>query len=63
MSILTEQEKNVIRLRFGFDGDEEMSNKEVAEELNLSLPIVSRIVRSAYTKMREQNVKLERREN
>lgn len=63
MSILSEQEQNVIRLRFGFDGEDDMSNKEVAEELNLTVPVVSRLVRSAYTKMREKNIKLERQEN
>lgn len=60
MSILNEQEQNVIKLRFGFDGEDELSNKDVAERLNLTVPVVSRVVRSAYNKMREKNIKLER---
>lgn len=60
MSVLTEQEQQIVKLRFGFSGEEDLSNKEIAEQLNIPLPVVSRAVRSAYTKMREKNVKLER---
>jgi RNA polymerase primary sigma factor len=60
MSILTEQEQQIVKLRFGFTGEDDLSNKEIAEKLNLPLPVVGRTMRTAYTKMRAKNLQLEK---
>jgi len=58
MSVLTEQEATIVKLRYGFTGEEDMSNKEIAEKLDLPIQVVGRAMRSAYNKMREKNAQL-----
>lgn len=58
MSVLNEQEQNIIKLRFGFTGEEDMSNKEIASKLDIPEAVVGRAIRNAYKKMRD--LKLER---
>lgn len=53
MSRLTAEEKNVVVLKFGLDGDDPHTNKEIAEISQLSVPLVGRLIRSAKTKMKE----------
>lgn len=61
MSTLNDQEQNIIKLRFGFGGEEDMSNKEIAEHLGIDVQAVSIAVKSAYNKMRKRNERLKYR--
>lgn len=58
MSFLTEEEQNVVKLRYGFSGEEDKTNQEIAEELGLTLPQVGRAMRSARAKMKNVNKNL-----
>ena len=49
---LSEREAEVIRLRFGLDGEEPMTQREVAEKYNISRSYVSRIEKKAVEKLR-----------
>ena len=50
---LTEQEQQVIRLRYGLDGNTPMRQREVAEITGISRSYVSRIEKRALEKLRE----------
>jgi RNA polymerase primary sigma factor len=58
MSVLTEQERDIVKLRYGFTGEEDLSNKEIADQLNLTVNEVGRAMRKAYTKMREKEAQI-----
>lgn len=49
---LTEQEQQVIRLRYGLDGNTPMRQREVAEITGISRSYVSRIEKKALEKLR-----------
>lgn len=59
MKSLNDDELKVINLRFGFNGDDEMSNKEIAEALNMPIPVVGRNMRNARVKMKSMKEKME----
>jgi RNA polymerase sporulation-specific sigma factor len=50
--ILTERENRIIVKRYGLDGEEEMTQREIAEEIGISRSYVSRIEKRALEKMR-----------
>lgn len=50
--ILTEREKEIIRLRYGLDGNKETTQREIAEKLNISRSYVSRIEKRALKKLK-----------
>ena len=50
---LTERERQIIVLRFGLFGEEELTQREIAEKLRISRSYVSRIEKSAISKLRE----------
>ena len=52
-SCLTEQEKQVIRLRYGLDGGPPRRQREVAQITGISRSYVSRIEKKALEKLRE----------
>lgn len=51
MSILTEREKSIIIKRYGLCGSNEITQKNIANELNISRSYVSRIEKRALTKL------------
>ncbi len=51
---LDEREKEIIRLRYGIGGCEELTQKEIAAKLGISRSYVSRIEKSALIKLRRQ---------
>ena len=50
---LTDQEKTVIRLRYGLDGEKPQRQRQVAEQAGISRSYVSRIEKRALGKLRE----------
>ena len=52
-SCLTEQERQVIRLRYGLDGNPPKRQREVAQVTGISRSYVSRIEKRALQKLRE----------
>ena len=50
---LTEREREIILLRFGLGGRDEMTQREIAEMLGISRSYVSRIEKSAIQKLRD----------
>lgn len=52
MSVLNEEEQQVVKLRFGFTGEDDMTNQQIADELGLTLPQVGRAMKSARAKMK-----------
>ena len=51
-TILDERERRVIRLRYGFEGDRELTQREVASVCGISRSYVSRIEKKAIEKLR-----------
>ncbi len=50
-TILSEREKQIITLRYGLGGREPLTQREIAERLNISRSYVSRIEKTALTKL------------
>ncbi len=55
--VLSEIEKKIIIKRYGFDGNDEMTQKEIAKELSISRSYVSRIEKRALTKILREFIK------
>ena len=51
MSVLTDREKTIIIKRYGLNNTKELTQKEIAKELNISRSYVSRIEKRALTKL------------
>lgn len=51
-TVLDEREREIVRLRYGLDGEEELTQKKVAAKLGISRSYVSRIEKSALSKLR-----------
>lgn len=54
---LTEREREILKQRFGFDGFNETTQREIAKKLNISRSYVSRIEKKASSKLREYLLK------
>lgn len=52
--VLTEQEQEVIKFRYGLFGEEELTQKVIAKHLNISRSYVSRIEKNALQKLRSR---------
>ena len=52
-TVLNEREKQILSLRYGLSGYEEMTQKEVGDVLGISRSYVSRIEKRALKKLRE----------
>ena len=53
MKILTPREKEVLTKRYGLDGNDEITQKEIAKDLGISRSYVSRIEKKALAMLRE----------
>lgn len=51
---LEEREKEIINMRYGLGGSEELTQREIAKKLGISRSYVSRIEKSALEKLRRQ---------
>lgn len=51
---LDQREKEIIELRYGINGKEELTQREIAKKLNISRSYVSRIEKSALEKLRRK---------
>jgi len=52
--VLTGRDKTVIELRYGLDGQDTLTQREVSERLNISRSYVSRIEKRALESLREE---------
>ena len=61
MEILSEREKLIIRLRFGIggDGNEEKTQKEVADLLGISQSYISRLEKKIIHRLKREIIKME----
>ncbi|MFA5459689.1 MAG: sigma-70 family RNA polymerase sigma factor, partial [Bacilli bacterium] len=57
MQALNEREKNIITKRYGLDNQDELTQKQIAQELNISRSYVSRIEKRALTKILKEFIK------
>ena len=59
-NVLTPREKQIINKRYGLDGKDEITQKEIAEQLKISRSYVSRIEKRALTKILREFIKNKR---
>lgn len=57
LSILTKKEKEIINMRYGLNGQEEKTQKEIAKLIGISRSYVSRIEKRAITKILREFIK------
>ena len=55
--VLNEREKDIIIKRYGLNGGDEITQKEIAKEMGISRSYVSRIEKRALTKMLREYIK------
>ncbi len=55
--VLNDREKDIIIKRYGLDGNDEVTQKEIAKEMGISRSYVSRIEKRALTKMLREFIK------
>ncbi len=58
LSKLTEREKQIMNLRFGLDGKEELTQKEVADMLSISQSYISRLEKKIVERLKKEFKKL-----
>ena len=51
IDVLSDREKEIIIKRYGLNGEKEVTQKEIAKDLNISRSYVSRIEKRALTKL------------
>ena len=54
VSVLGEREQRIMRLRFGLDGGEERTQKEVADIIGISQSYISRLEKKIIRQLREE---------
>lgn len=52
------REKQIMDMRFGLSGDKEMTQKEVADELDISQSYISRLEKKIMTKLKKEIIKM-----
>ena len=55
--VLNDREKEIIIKRYGLNNSDELTQKEIAKQLNISRSYVSRIEKRALTKMLREYIK------
>ena len=55
--VLNDREKDIIIKRYGLDGNDEVTQKEIAKDMGISRSYVSRIEKRALTKMLREFIK------
>lgn len=57
LNVLTPREKEIITCRYGLNGQEEETQKDIAKKLNISRSYVSRLEKRATTKILREFIK------
>ena len=57
INVLTQREKEIIMYRYGLGGFDELTQKEIAKKIHISISYVSRIEKRALTKMLREFIK------
>ena len=52
--VLEPREEEIIRLRYGLNGEEELTQREIGEKLSISRSYISRIEKKALEKLRKR---------
>ncbi len=52
-TVLNSREKKIIMLRYGLDGKQPLTQREISEKLNISRSYVSRLEKTALEKLRD----------
>jgi len=55
---LPEREKQIMDMRFGLEGKKEMTQKEVADELDISQSYISRLEKKIMSKLKKEIIKM-----
>ena len=55
--VLNDRERKIIIKRYGLNGEDEITQKEIAKEMGISRSYVSRIEKRALTKMLKEFIK------
>ena len=55
---LPDREKQIMDMRFGLDGKKEMTQKEVADELDISQSYISRLEKKIMSKLKKEIIKM-----
>ena len=63
LNILNKREKEIIEERYGLNGKEEATQKEIAKKLNISRSYVSRLEKRATTKILREFIKREQKQS
>ena len=63
ISVLNKREKEIIEERYGLNGKEEATQKEIAKKLNISRSYVSRLEKRATTKILREFMKREQKQS
>ena len=61
--VLSDREQEIIRKRYGFFGEEEVTQRELADQLKISRSYVSRIEKRATTKILREFIKNQKKTN
>ncbi len=54
LSVLSEREREIISLRYGFGGEHELTQKEVADRLGISQSYISRLEKKIISRLRDE---------
>lgn len=58
LSTLPDREKEIMNMRYGFGGDKEMTQKEVADKLSISQSYISRLEKKIISRLKREIMKL-----
>ena len=58
ISKLNQREQEIMVMRFGLNGDEEKTQKEVADMLGISQSYISRLEKKIYGRLKKEVLKL-----
>ncbi len=58
LASLPEREQEIMNMRYGFGGDEEMTQKEVADKLSISQSYISRLEKKIISRLKKEIMKL-----
>ncbi len=58
ISKLAEREKDIIRMRFGLDGEQEKTQKEVADLMGISQSYISRLEKKIISRLKREMVRM-----
>lgn len=57
LSLLSDREREIINMRFGLDGQKELTQKEVAQKLGISQSYISRLEKRIMARLRKEMIR------